>query len=176
MPTFAYLGQLKAAKLILAGSEFSGYAQMNTPFLEKYRTSPVFTMALTCMLILKIRVLLKSFHRKPQFYEISQAKRFRTRKDSSLSVCCLDTIKECYGLVEFPVLASQNLTKPSITQVSVVLTRFFQNGVVLFLERSLTITSKKQCLEFIFRRKRKCRSRLKHTTTMQAPPQKTSYT
>lgn len=54
MPTFAYLGELEAAKLILAGSEFSSYAQMNTPFLEKNKTNPVFTMALTCMLILKI--------------------------------------------------------------------------------------------------------------------------
>lgn len=34
MPTFAYLG--KATKLILAGLEFSSYAQMNTTiFLEK---------------------------------------------------------------------------------------------------------------------------------------------
>lgn len=143
MPTFAYLGY--QYKINIIGSEIFSYAQMNTPFLEKNKTSPVFTMALTCMLILKIRVLLKSFQRKHQFYEISQSKRFRTIKDSSLSVCCLDTIKECYGLVEISVLASQNLTKPSITQVSVVLTRFFQNGVVLFLERSLTITSKKQC-------------------------------
>lgn len=60
--------------------------------------------------------------------------------------------------------------QPSIMQVSLVFTRFFKNRFLLFLERSFTIISKEQCLEFIFKKKRKCRSRLKHTSTVKSPP------
>lgn len=108
--TFACLEDLNVMKLIWAHSKFSSYAQMNTSFLEKNSTSPLFTMALTCMPILKIRVLPNSFQRKPKFDEISQSKWFRTRKDSSCGAYHLATIKECYGLVEFPVLVIQSLT------------------------------------------------------------------
>lgn len=90
------------------------------------------------------------------------------------SVCAawlqLKNVLVC-GISSFSHLESN---QPSIIRVSVVLTRFFQNRVVLFLERSLTIISKKQCLEFIFKRKRKCRSRLKHTTATESPPKKAS--
>lgn len=58
MPAFVHLDDLNVIKLILAHSEFSSCTQMNALFLEKNKTSPIFTMALTCMPVLKIRLLL----------------------------------------------------------------------------------------------------------------------
>lgn len=106
MPACVHSDYLKAMKLTLAHSEFSTYTQMNTLFLERNKTSLLFTMALTSMPILKIRLLLKSFQRKPKFCEVSSSKWFRTRKAPLLRACHLAAIKECYGLVECPVLAT----------------------------------------------------------------------
>lgn len=99
-----------AIKLISVRSEFFSYAQINTLFLQKNKTSPMFTMALTCMPALKIRLSLKSFQRKPKCYETSESKWFRSRKKSSLHEYYLAAIKECSGLLECPVLATQGLT------------------------------------------------------------------
>lgn len=56
MPAFIHLDYLKAIKLTLTHSEFSTYTQMNTLFLERNKTTLVFTMALNCMPIPKIRL------------------------------------------------------------------------------------------------------------------------
>lgn len=110
IPAFVRLHYPNAIKLISICSEFFSYAQMNILFLQKNKTSPMFTMVLTCMPVLKIRLALKSFQRKPKCYETSQPKWFRSRKKSSLHECYLAAIKECYGLLEFPVLATEGLT------------------------------------------------------------------
>lgn len=110
MPAFVHLGYLKAIKLTLAHSEFSSYTQMNTLFLKRNKTRLMFTMAPNCMPIPKIRLLLKLFQRKSKLYEVSQSKWFRARKASLFHGCSLAAIKECLGLVEFPVLATQRLT------------------------------------------------------------------
>lgn len=71
MPAFVHLDYLKAIKLTLAHSEFSTYTQMNTLFLKRNKTRLMFTKALNCMPIPKIRLLLKLFQRKSKLYEVS---------------------------------------------------------------------------------------------------------
>lgn len=129
----------------------------------------MFIMAPTCMPILKIKVLLKSFKRKLKFYEISQSKWFRTRKDSSLGEYHLATIKECYGFREFPVLAIQSLTNLPSHRFQQYLLGSFKTELFFFWTYHLQLYPRNNA-QSLFLKAEEAQVKIKATTTTESPP------